>query len=188
MSINQLLAKTFFSESVQSLSTRVLLSAVGGQKESICRHPPVHGSKQATGGLSCPAQKLSSTEERLLLSSVVEPSFFLFYLFGLPQRRFRKSSRAKKPRTKRALFLQTLFWSSHTISNPVSQPALETESPSLPCPNDSTSSCPFPTPPSFAQPRSQSRETDWGKRVREGQNHLELHGNMNCKNASQDLT
>lgn len=57
----------------------------------------------------------------------------------------------------------------------------------MPCPNDSTSSCPFPTPPSFAQPRSQSRETDRGKRVREGQNHLELHGNMNCKNASQDL-
>lgn len=58
----------------------------------------------------------------------------------------------------------------------------------MPCPNDSTSSFPFPTPPSFAQPRSQRRETDWRKRVREGQNHLQLHGNMNCKNASQDLT
>jgi hypothetical protein len=46
---------------------------------------------------------------------------------------------------------------------------------------------PSQRPPSFAQPRSQSRETDRGKRVREGQNHLELHGNMNCKNASQDL-
>jgi hypothetical protein len=79
MSINQLPAKTFFSESVQSLSTRVLLSAVGGQKESICHHPPVHGSKQAAGGLSFSAQKLSSTEERLLLSSVVEP-FFLSFL------------------------------------------------------------------------------------------------------------
>jgi hypothetical protein len=78
MSINQLPAKTFFSETVQSLSTRVLLSAVGGQKESICHHPPVHGSKQVAGGLSFCAQKLSSTEERLLLSSVVEPSFFLF--------------------------------------------------------------------------------------------------------------
>jgi len=58
----------------------VLLSAVGGQKESICHHPPVHGSKQAAGGLSFSAQKLSSTEERLLLSSVVEPSFFLSFL------------------------------------------------------------------------------------------------------------
>jgi hypothetical protein len=47
MLINQLPAKTFFSESVQSLLTRVLLSAVGGHKESICHHPPVHGSKQA---------------------------------------------------------------------------------------------------------------------------------------------
>jgi hypothetical protein len=109
LSINQLPAKTFFSESVQSLSTRVLLSAVGGQRESICHHPPVHGNKQAAGALSFSTQKLSRTEERLLLSSVFEPSFFFFYLFGLPQRRFGESSRAKKPPAKRALFLQTLF-------------------------------------------------------------------------------